>query len=143
MSLVTILLDMHIINFITMSYAFLIVQLRLDAGYDSQDSSIELNIQCSTIYITPIYITLVDSSGFVNQTRYSCVNETFQIVPTSGCDRDIRLCGYFTFDNGSVVMDSPLNCSNSVVVPCPSPPSPTTQPGPPRKSVFVFSISLV
>ena len=129
-------------KFVITSYAFIIVQLLLDAVYDSQNSSIELNIQCSTVYITPIYITIMDRNGFVNRTRYSCINETFQIAPTSGCNRDIHLCGYFTFDNGSVVMDRPLNCSNSVVVPCTSSPSPTTQPSRPCKSMFTLNLSV-
>ena len=112
--------------------------------YDLQDSLIELNVQCSTVYTTPIYITLIDRNGFVNQTiiSYTCSNGRFEIMPSGDCNRDIQLCGYFTFENGSVVMDGPLNCSNSVVVPCPTSPPLTTQPGPSRKyRLFTLSVS--
>ena len=128
-------LDLHciILDFLC---ALTIVQFQLDAMYNSRDSLIELDVQCSTIYTTPIYITLIDRNGFVNQTNYTCSDRRFKIVPSSDCNRDIQLCGYFTFVNGSVVMDGPLNCSNSVIVPCPTSPPLTTQPGPSRKYII-------
>ena len=125
--------------------AHTIVQLQLDAVYDSQDSLLEFNIQCSTLYTTPIYITLIERNGLMNQTTYTCSNRTlrFGIVPSNGCNRDIELCGYFTFENGSVIMERPLNCSNSVVVPCPTSPPTTTQPGPLRKCIIVHTFNII
>ena len=79
----------------------------------------------------------------MNQTTYTCSNGRFEIVASGDCNRDIHLCGYFTFENGSVVMDGPLNCSNSVVVPCPTSPPLTTQPGPSRKCIIVHTFNII
>ena len=104
--------------------AYISAQLQLTTVYHSQNSLIEVNYLCSTVYATPVLITITHGSSLQFANLTTCLNGRFELSIDSGhCGVEINFCGYFTFENGSTFMDCPLNCSKSVSVVCPSIPS--------------------
>ena len=116
-------------------YAHISVQLEVAAVYNPQTYEIEVNYQCWTMYATPVTITFSAGGSGSSPMQSTCSNSTVELVIDSNlCDYELRVCGDFTFSNGSVLTDCALNCSDPILITCPTtptmgPPSPPN-PGP-------------
>ena len=95
-------------------------QLQLTAVYHSQNSSIEVNYICSTVYASPVVITITD--GNIVQ-LITCSNGRFELSIDGDCGVEVNFCGNYTFENETTLVGCPLTCSNTVSVVCPSIPS--------------------
>lgn len=105
-------------------YFFRSVNLQLNAtNLDVQSSSLDIDYTCSSMYLTPINITINVSNGM--QYTLECENGSISILDVD-CGKTINICGFARFN----VICMLSSCIEFVSEGCPTTPGPNPSPSP-------------
>ena len=111
---------MHACSGLAYSLNFLCTLVHLQVDVNTQrveDNSIIYDVICSTMYLAPVYLSVVISSNTKNDSKKvtcpSRQNVSTTLEPDN-CNTTITVCGYWVLMNGSTYIDCPLNCTSII-----------------------------